>query len=109
MLCRKLIASGSKRLAPTNILIIRNAKTKVVPNLRGSEKKVVDPKSTLVGMFFGKYLLLTNTVSSGVLMIAGDVISQEIEYRRGELKNRYDYKRICEFKKLNVLCFIRAP
>jgi hypothetical protein len=30
----------------------------------------------------GKYLLLTKTVSSGVLLAAGDLIKQEIEKRR---------------------------
>jgi hypothetical protein len=41
---------------------------------------------------FGKYLLLTNTVSSGVLMAAGDLIQQEIEKRRARSK-RFDFKR----------------
>ncbi|XP_053658783.1 mpv17-like protein 2 [Anopheles marshallii] len=32
-------------------------------------------------LLFGRYLLVTNTVSSGVLMLAGDVAAQEIESR----------------------------
>lgn len=93
MLCSKLITSASRRFIPGSILIVRNAKTKVT-NLNEANK-VLEPQTTLVGKFFGKYLLLTNTVSSGLLMIAGDVICQEIEYRRGDLKERYDCTRIC--------------
>lgn len=46
-----------------------------------------------MGAVFGKYLLTTNTVSSGVLMWVGDIMSQEIEYRQGLLKKRYDWLR----------------
>lgn len=63
---------------------------------------------------FGKYLLVTNTLSSGLLMVVGgiylnfggfnsyvfdcfvhilDLVSQELEYHRGELKYRFDYER----------------
>lgn len=94
MLCRKLISSGQRGLWLSSITIARNAKTKVIPpNL--VESKVAEPQ-TLVGKVFGKYLLFTNTVSSGLLMVAGDVICQEIELRGGELKERYNYKRICK-------------
>uniref|UniRef100_A0A182WEW7 Pmp22 peroxisomal membrane protein n=1 Tax=Anopheles minimus TaxID=112268 RepID=A0A182WEW7_9DIPT len=47
-------------------------------------------------LLFGRYLLVTNTVSSGVLMLAGDVAAQEIE-RRLELKStssELDWKRM---------------
>lgn len=44
-------------------------------------------------VLFGKYLLATNTISSGVLMVAGDLIVQEFEYRNGKLLNRYDWNR----------------
>ncbi|XP_065359882.1 mpv17-like protein 2 [Calliphora vicina] len=44
---------------------------------------------------FGKYLLITNIVGSGVLMVFGDVIAQEIEYRRGiPNSKRYDWQRM---------------
>ncbi|GAB0090554.1 mpv17-like protein 2 [Sergentomyia squamirostris] len=46
------------------------------------------------GSLFGKYLLLTNTISSGILMGFGDVMSQEIEYRSKLIAKRYDWKRI---------------
>ena len=42
---------------------------------------------------FGKYLFLINTVSSGVLMAAGDLIQQEIEKRRASASKRFDWKR----------------
>lgn len=43
---------------------------------------------------FGKYLLFTNTVSSGIPMFFGDLIQQEIEYQNKKLAKRYDYKRL---------------
>ncbi|XP_044270811.1 mpv17-like protein 2 [Tribolium madens] len=45
---------------------------------------------------FGKYLLVTNTVSSGVLMLLGDVVEQEFHHdfkARGD-EPRYDYARL---------------
>lgn len=45
-------------------------------------------------IWFGKYLLLTNTVSSGLLMGIGDLVQQEIEYRRKILPKRYDWGRL---------------
>lgn len=41
---------------------------------------------------FGKYLLLTNIISSGILMCAGDLIQQEIE-RFKEGKQKIDWER----------------
>lgn len=43
---------------------------------------------------FGKYLLVTNTVTSGVLMLTGDLIEQEIEYQQNKIPERYDGKRL---------------
>ncbi|XP_002134997.1 mpv17-like protein 2 [Drosophila pseudoobscura] len=44
---------------------------------------------------FGKYLLVTNVLGSGLLMVVGDVIAQEYEYRRGLRRHdRYDTDRM---------------
>ncbi|XP_023173987.1 mpv17-like protein 2 [Drosophila hydei] len=44
---------------------------------------------------FGKYLLVTNVLGSGILMAVGDVIAQEYEYRHGlSQHNGYDGARI---------------
>ncbi|KAH8296822.1 hypothetical protein KR054_011752, partial [Drosophila jambulina] len=44
---------------------------------------------------FGKYLLVTNVVGSGLLMVVGDVVAQEYEYRRGlRQQDRYDTGRM---------------
>lgn len=47
----------------------------------------------ITNLLFGKYLLATNTLSSGLLMVVGDLISQEIEFRKGTLTERYNWKR----------------
>lgn len=46
---------------------------------------------------FGKHLLFTNTWTSGVLMIGGDIMEQEIEYQRGLISKRYDWSRVGKF------------
>ncbi|EDW79526.2 uncharacterized protein Dwil_GK20364, partial [Drosophila willistoni] len=44
---------------------------------------------------FGKYLLATNILGSGGLMLVGDVVAQEYEYRRGlREQDRYDLARM---------------
>jgi protein Mpv17 len=47
----------------------------------------------MINKIFGKYLLLTNTISSGVLMAAGDLIQQETEKRRTAKSRPVDWKR----------------
>jgi hypothetical protein len=42
---------------------------------------------------FGKHLLLTNTISCGVLMAAGDLIQQYIERYRTPTSKPFDWKR----------------
>lgn len=65
--------------------------------LQTSGTKAVIPqpvsKAQKESVLFGKYLLATNTISSGFLMVAGDLLVQEFEYQKGTLKNRYDWKR----------------
>uniref|UniRef100_A0A1B0F0L5 Mpv17-like protein 2 n=1 Tax=Phlebotomus papatasi TaxID=29031 RepID=A0A1B0F0L5_PHLPP len=63
---------------------------------RKSAPMIVSPTAyrRVWGSLFGKYLLLTNTISSGFLMSLGDVVSQEIEYRKNLVVKRYDWKRI---------------
>ncbi|XP_016979163.2 mpv17-like protein 2 [Drosophila rhopaloa] len=44
---------------------------------------------------FGKYLIVTNVVGSGLLMVVGDAIAQEYEYRRGlRHQDRFDTDRM---------------
>lgn len=46
---------------------------------------------------FGKYLLLTNTISSGLLMVVGDIAAQEYEYQSGlrsDQEEHYDADRM---------------
>ncbi|XP_062128951.1 mpv17-like protein 2 [Drosophila sulfurigaster albostrigata] len=44
---------------------------------------------------FGKYLFVTNVLGSGLLMVVGDVIAQEYEYRHGlRQQDRYDGDRM---------------
>lgn len=66
----------------------------------------------MIRKLFGKYLLLTNTLSAGLLMVAGDLAAQEYE-RRGNRKNkdqqlvqivdRYDWTRVGKWCGINVL------
>lgn len=54
------------------------------------------PKTTFrknVRSLFGKYLIFTNTISSGILMGVGDLIQQEIEFRQKILPQRYEWDR----------------
>ena len=60
----------------------------------GPSTAVKPAVETLHGALFGKYLLTTNTVSSGVLMLLGDLMAQEVEYQRGLVKERYDWWRV---------------
>lgn len=51
-----------------------------------------------IDLIFGKYLFLTNTIGSGILMSAGDIIQQYIEYvTDGKHQDGYDWKRNRKF------------
>lgn len=52
------------------------------------------PVRSGVTSVFEKYLLATNTISSGVLMFLGDICQQEIEFQQGKLQSRYDTGRL---------------
>lgn len=58
------------------------------------QKNPIRPGLTLA---FGKYLLATNTISSGVLMLLGDICQQEIEYQSKILQKRYDIGRLSKY------------
>ncbi|XP_030385534.1 mpv17-like protein 2 [Scaptodrosophila lebanonensis] len=77
--------------------------TKIVRrSLHGKNESSTSEALTLVrwtkllwNKMFGKYLLATNVIGSGVLMVVGDVVAQEYEYRRGlRSEDRYDVERI---------------
>lgn len=52
------------------------------------------PSNPGTNVIFGKYLLATNVISSGVLMLLGDLLQQEIEYQTLILPERYDLGRL---------------
>ncbi|XP_058460103.1 mpv17-like protein 2 [Malaya genurostris] len=60
------------------------------------QNKKHDPKDRRIWkLLFGRYLLLTNTISSGLLMMLGDIAAQEIELRCDDIQPRkYDWHRI---------------
>lgn len=46
---------------------------------------------------FGKYLLLTNTVSSGLLMYIGEIIAQTIDSKRNKVdKDEFKLDKVCQ-------------
>lgn len=63
-------------------------------NVKTGPDKLKKSATDMHSALFGKYLLITNTVSSGFLMLVGDIMSQELEYQQGLLKKRYDWHRV---------------
>lgn len=68
-------------------------------------------KDKIVNALFGKYLLLTNTLSSGFLMVAGDFMSQQIEnkkkgeaYKHNSIRSGNSYVLHTHTLDLYVLC-----
>lgn len=57
---------------------------------------------------FGKYLLLTNTVSSGMLMFVGEIVAQRLDKsnRSSIGETRYDKEKI---KQLTVVGISQGP
>lgn len=61
------------------------------------------------GLFFGKYLLFTNTVSSGLLMYIGEVAAQRLDKSQPKKPNGevlYDKEKI---KQLTVVGISQGP
>lgn len=75
---------------------LRNDGLRSIPQLRNVSTTPVKKNiyHTIPNLVFGKYLLHTNIISSGVLMWLGDICQQELEYRQGKIKKRYDYGRM---------------
>ncbi|XP_060528562.1 mpv17-like protein 2 [Cylas formicarius] len=72
----------------------RRALVTTVVRYVSTSKSLQKPFRSIPTLVFGKYLLTTNIVSSGVLMLVGDACQQEIEYRQHKLKERYDLARM---------------
>lgn len=72
--------------------VLFNIKKPLLPQNTPNEVKRIGERVHHV--LFHKYLLTTNTVSSGILMSIGDVMSQEVEYQQGLMKERYDWWRV---------------
>ncbi|XP_055597669.1 mpv17-like protein 2 [Uranotaenia lowii] len=71
----------------------------------------LDPPSTATKriwqLLFGKYLLVTNTISSGLLMAVGDIAAQEIEQRRhGTEDQPYNWVRLGQ---MTLIGFAQGP
>lgn len=60
------------------------------------------------GLVFGKYLLLTNTVSSGALMFVGEMLAQKIERSRNKKVSEIQYDKE-KLKQLTVVGISQGP
>lgn len=85
-LCQKIVKEASKKVTQPSIAL---PVAKTVPKIKLHRTF----REKFVYNVFGKYLLTTNTVTSGLLMVIGDFAAQEIEYRRGENPLRRDWHR----------------
>lgn len=88
-----------KSPSPTNFQLIGYRIKHTSSNQGGNNSSTTTTKFVAIRKLwkdiFGKYLLVTNIVGSGILMVFGDVMAQEIEYRRGVANSqRYDWQRI---------------
>ncbi|XP_053680591.1 mpv17-like protein 2 [Anopheles nili] len=76
----------------------------------GNNTSSRNPKKTagrrqIWNLLFGRYLLVTNTVSSGVLMMAGDIAAQEVERRRDQTSIAslgYDWWRVANMTLVGI-------
>lgn len=58
--------------------------------------------TTKIGLIFGKYLLLTNTVSSGILMFLGESLAQKLKCKDHEI----DFEQV---KQMTVVGISQGP
>lgn len=83
----------------------------VIKSLKATLLQSGPKKPKKPSLMFGKYLLVTNTLSSGVLMLIGDMVAQEISIRTLVAKNvqqepgksRYDYNRLLRMGMVGLL------
>lgn len=92
--------------------LFRNcAKIKRLPILHAIYKESASaappPKLSRIGIFvkslFGKYLLLTNTICTGLLMSAGDGLLQYFESKRATTNKTFDVRRSGEMFVIGAL------
>ncbi|XP_067613185.1 mpv17-like protein 2 [Eurosta solidaginis] len=103
---------GRKLVSPASGLLLQVIPTSTVPQLGRShrfalilcreyqQRRSESSTDATIGRsmwnkLFGKYLLTTNILSSGILMVIGDLVAQEIEFRRhnSDLDDQFDIKR----------------
>lgn len=88
-MCQKIAKEASKKvILPKIALPVTKTVSRIEPL-----KLHHTFREKFVYNVFGKYLLTTNTITSGILMVIGDFAAQEIEYRRGENQLRRDWHR----------------
>lgn len=99
---------------------LNNAKSSSSSSSGSSAAGVGPGRPPVIRTLFGKYLLLTNTLSAGLLMVAGDLAAQEYEYRAKRKKQqllpdqeRINWTRVGEQKrgvalKWQIYLFLRS-
>lgn len=73
----------------------------LIRNMKTANEKIKKPTNK-VGLIFGKYLLLTNTVSSGFLMFLGESLAQKVQSKDHEI----DWEQV---KQMTVVGISQGP